>query len=132
MTLVRRFLLAGIALGAACGTPYEAAGPGGGFENQRIGAPVPPARPEGGATLEQAQAASLRLEPGLLRDQVARILGPPTNTETVPAGEATGHAWQALLWNYVWYDGTPGRKALALFFEFDDHVGWRLNSWRWL
>jgi hypothetical protein len=94
-------------------------------------APLAPAQTGGtqAISLPQAQSASLRLEPGLTREQVAQILGLPTNTESQTAGQNTGVPWQALLWNCVWYDGTPNRKMLTLYFS--DQRGWRLNSWSW-
>ena len=80
-------------------------------------------------SVQQAQAAAFRLERGLTREQVAQILGLPTNVATETAGQDTGKAWLALRWSYIWYGGTPDQRRLGLLFA--DHGGWHLQYWAW-
>ena len=85
--------------------------------------------PPPGMSIQQAQAAINRLERGLTREQVAQILGMPSNILTTTAGEDTGRAWLALKWNYVWNGRTVNETGLQLFFA--NQGGWRLHYWRW-
>ena len=86
--------------------------------------------PPPGLSIQQAQAAIIRLERGLTREQVTQILGMPSNMlTTMITSEDTGRTWLALKWNYVWNGGTANEKGLQMFFA--DQGGWRLHYWRW-
>jgi hypothetical protein len=95
---------------------------------QRLDNQSPPATTTSSLTFQEAQAASLKLEPGLTKDDVVKILGTPTNTELRAMAEATATPWQALVWNFVWNDGA-GNRTLSII--FGEHEGWHVKSWTW-
>jgi hypothetical protein len=105
-------------------SPFPAGGPAPfGSEQPTASAPPATASPVAapGTPAPDVQAASLRLEPGLTRDQVVALMGSPGATEfgTPSAGQP-----EALTWRY----DVSGRRLVLVFAKSDD---WRLASWSW-
>jgi hypothetical protein len=95
---------------------------------------APVAKPpvaKNGMTVGQAQDASVRLEPGMTRDQVLQVLGHPTDAESQTVVQNTDQPWQALVWNYRWQLDDYRDKRLVLFYVFAEGSEWRLNNWMW-
>lgn len=99
-------------------------------------------------TPQQAKEVSVRLEPGMTREAVTNIFGPPAMTQARTMGADTGATWQGLVWTYQWWvDHPPECRAGAwcrgraekfdLTFQQvekpDEPSGdtWRLHSWSW-
>jgi hypothetical protein len=95
-------------------------------------------------TFDQAKAASVKLEPGMSRDNVSRIFGLPK--KTAAQASAGGTPANGLIWTYEWWIDHPARckagawcRGHAAKFELvfqpatDAANGdpWQLNSWSW-
>jgi hypothetical protein len=128
------------------------AGPGQGAAPQPYaagaGAPPPMGMQSAGLTLQQAKTSSVRLEPGMPRDAVASIFGPPKTTSAQAMGANTAAPGQGLIWTYEWWIDHPtncsagafcrGRaEKLDLVFQrageraTANGDAWVLNSWSW-
>jgi hypothetical protein len=99
-------------------------------------------------SLQQAKETSVRLEPGMTREAVSDLFGPPAMTQARTTGGDTGAPSQGLVWTYQWWvDHPPECRAGAwcrgraekfdLIFQQvekpDEPSGdtWRLHSWSW-
>jgi hypothetical protein len=98
-------------------------------------------------TLDQAKAASVKLEPGMTRQGVVDIFGMPKKTAAQPInGASEGTSSNGLMWTYEWWIDHPARCKAGAFcrghaskFELvfarnaeasgDD--AWVLSSWSW-
>lgn len=82
-------------------------------------------------SLVAAQRQSMKFGIGQSRDEMARLLGPPDETEMSTCGSDTDEPWQCLQWNYAWpTDSYGGKRLRLLYFQADDGE-WYLNSWNW-
>ena len=98
-------------------------------------------------TLDEAKAASVKLEPGMSRQNVATLFGLPKKTEVLPMGSETKNPWNGLVWRYEWWIDHPADCSAGAFcrgraaqFELvfqraeqatPDGDTWLLNSWSW-
>lgn len=84
-----------------------------------------------GLSLHDAQDKSLKLIPGMTKDDVTLLLGTPDTTSAGTYGTETPQPWNGMTWCYRW-TGASQMLVSSLLITFEkEQNDWVVHGWQW-